>query len=235
VSGGFKEIRYAFARWLWKHGRFNAFVNRLRSRKNIPVIRFDIIFDGFPRSSNTYGAFMLMGSQQDRLKVLMHEHRPSVFHRAAQLGKPACLTVRDPLDATVSWMIYTGSPAAKVLDSYIFFYEVLLPDRSKFLVLPFSVIIDDYPLVLRLMNLRFGLNLETDIDVDGCRDEAFRRIEKLFTDEKGILDPRKVPRPEEGRRELYEIYQGEYRRDLARLRPSTGSSRTDFQLPRMSR
>jgi hypothetical protein len=252
------DLRYAFARLLWTQWTLNRFINRLGGRHSVIVEGYDIVFDGFPRSSNTFGAFMLLATQEDCLKVLLHEHRPAIFHRAARLGKPACLTLRDPLDAVASWVVYTGNPIREVLDYYIFFYEVLLPDRSRFLVLPFPVVVGDYPLVLRLINQRFGLRLTTDFDLEACRDDAFRRIEALFTDEHGNLDPMKVPRPEAARRklqsdirakilsprhanrvkrcrELYDIYHAEYAREMDRLQAADAGSRTDFQLPRMSR
>jgi hypothetical protein len=236
-----RMIRLSLARLLWTNWTFNRFFNHLRSRKHVVVRNFDLVFDGFPRSSNTFGAFMVLATQKDRLKVLMHEHKPSLFYRAARIGKPACLTLRDPVDAAASWVLYTGFPVQKVIDYYIFFYEVLLPVRSKFLVLPFSAIIEDFTLVVQLINMRFDLGLVTNFDGEACRAEALRRIEALFTDEQGVLDPLKVPWPEKTRkernaeirseilssrhagglarcRELYAIYEGEYRRDLATLR-----------------
>ncbi len=234
-------MRLSLARLLWTNWTFNRFYNRLRHRKHIVVRDFDLIFDGFPRSSNTYGAFMVQTTQKDTLKVLMHEHKPSLFYRASRIDKPACLTLRDPVDAAASWVLYTGFSVQKVIDYYIFFYEVLLPVRSKFLVLPFSVIIEDFPLVVQLINRRFNLGLTTDFDGEACRAEAFRRIEVLFTNEQGVLDPLKVPRPDDTRkernaavrreivspahaaglarcRELYAIYEAEFQRDLAAFR-----------------
>ena len=242
-------IRYALARLLWSNWKFNNFCNRLRRRDSIIVRNFDLVFDGFPRSSNTYGAFMLQVTQQDRFKVLMHEHRPSIFYRAAQLDKPACLTLREPIDAASSWVLYTGFSIQKVIDYYIFFYEVLLPVRSRLLVLPFPVIIENFGLALRLINHRFGMTLTTKFDAQACGREAFRRIETLFTDEEGTLDPFKVPRPEESRfrrnaevraelhlpryaaslercRKLHSIYEAEYQRELDRLQLAEARSGT---------
>lgn len=241
-------FKYTLARLLWSSWKLNRLCNRLCFREEIRVRDFDVVFDGFPRSSNTFGALMLSVTQQDRLKVLMHKHRPSVFYRASRIGKPACLTLRNPIHAVASWVIYSNLPVQKVIDDYIFFYEVLLPVRSKFLVLPFAVITHDFQLVCKLINFRFGLNLAIDFEVESCSRETFRRIDAQCTDRNGRLDPLKVPRPEEARdelnarirqevlspryasslkrcQELYEIYKTDYSRDLALLCSSPGSSK----------
>jgi len=234
-------IKYRVARAVWSNRPLVRLLNKVRSRTQVFDQHFDVLFDGFPRSGSTYGAWMLRVTQQDRLKVVTFQHKPSLFYWAARIDKPACLTVRSPVDAISSWVMCTDFSIRKVIDDYVYFYEVLLPDRAGFLVLPFSVITDDYPLVLQLIALRFGLDLNFDFDLEACSSEVFARIDAKFTDKSGMIDRCKVSRPDETRkkrnaqlreellspryaaglrrcRELYSAYESEYSRDLVRLR-----------------
>jgi hypothetical protein len=107
-------------------------------------------------------------------------------------------------------------------------------------VLPFSVITGDYPLVLQLIAMRFGLDLNFDFDMEACSRETFARIDAKFSDKSGVVNRSTVARPDETRkkrsaqlreellsprysaglgrcRELHDAYESEYSRDLARL------------------
>ena len=234
------SIKYGLAEAVWSNRPLVRLLNKIRSRAQVFDQDFDILFDGFPRSGNTFGAMMLRVTQQDRIKVLTHQHKPSLFFQAARIDKPACMTLRSPVDAIPSWVIFTDFSIQKVIDYYIFFYEVLLPHRAKFLVLPFSVITGDYPLVLRLIAMRFGFDLKFDFDAEACNREAFARIDAVFLDKCGMVNRSTVARPDETRkkrsaqlreellshryvaglgrcRELYHAYETEYSRDRARL------------------
>jgi hypothetical protein len=225
---------------VWSNRPLIRLLNKVRSRAQVFDQDFDILFDGFPRSGNTFGTMMLLVTQQDRIKVLTHQHKPSLFFQAARIDKPACMTLRSPVDAISSWVIYTDFSIQKVIDYYVFFYEVLLPHRAKFLVLPFSVITGNYPLVLRLIAMRFGLDLNFDFDMEACSQEAFVRIDAVFSDKSGTVNRSTVARPDGTRkkrsiqlreellsqryvaglgrcRELHDAYEREHSRDLARL------------------
>jgi len=225
---------------LWSNRPLVRVLNKFRGRDQIFDHDFDILFDGFPRSGNTFGAEMLLVTQKDSLKVVMHQHKPSLFFWAAQIDKPACLTLRPPVDAIPSWVIYTGFSIQKVIDYYVFFYEVLFPYRAKYLVLPFSVITRDFPLALQLISMRFGMKMILEFDVEASSREAFARIDAFFVDKNGAVDKATVARPDETRkqrsaqlreelltsryaaglkrcRELHDAYESEFSRDLARL------------------
>jgi len=170
-------------------------MQKLRGRGNPLNPNYDILFDGFPRSGNTFGSFMLSGSQQGRVKVVTHRHTPPPFLRAAELNRPACLTLRRPLDAITSWIIYTNRPVRSVIRYYLDFHQILLPYRSQFLILPFFVITEDFPLVIQLINLRFGLNLESQFDLEACEREVFNKIDNKWRNESGIVNEFQVARP----------------------------------------
>jgi len=183
------------SRFLWGHPHTYQIVQKLRSRGDVFDTNYDILFDGFPRSGNTFGAFMLAVSQQNRLKVNTHRHTPPPFIRALEVGKPTCLTLRAPLDALTSWIIYSNRPISTVIQYYIDFYEVLLPHRSKVQILPFKIITEDFPFVIQLINTRFGLNLESQLDFDACKQEVFERIDASWKRKGGVIDESRVARP----------------------------------------
>jgi hypothetical protein len=153
---------------------------------------------------------MLAISQQHRIKVGTHKHLPPFLLAALRQDIPVCLTIRPPADAAISWAIYTHGNLAVVLEKYIDFYTVLLPYRTRFLVLPFHLITDDCMTMLTLVSLRFGLNLTIPADTDLCAQEAFQRIDKIWSDDLGGIKEWQVARPHPSR----EVQKSELLRQL---------------------
>jgi hypothetical protein len=197
-------FRQTALRFLWNRPLLYQVVQKLRFRGNVFSSNYDILFDGFPRSGNTFGALMLAVSQQNRLRVITHRHTPPPLIHAIQLNKPACLTLRRPLDAIVSWIIYTNRSSQSVIQYYLDFYQILLAHRSQFLILPFNVITGDFPLVIQLVNMRFGLDLDSQFDLEACKSEVLERIDNRWKCKRGIVDASRVARPHplrDGRKE----------------------------------
>jgi len=192
-------LKQVILRSIWNRPLLYRVIQKLRSRGDAFNLDYDILFDGFPRSGNTFGSFMLLKSQQNRLKVVTHWHTPPPFLRAAEMNKPACLTLRRPLDAITSWIIYTNRSTRSIIQYYLDFYQILLPYRSKFLVLPFFVITEDFPLVIQLINLRFGMNLESRFDFESCKRETFSHIDNRWKNKSGVVNELRVARPYPGR------------------------------------
>ena len=225
--------------FLWSHPSWYRAVEKLRFRIEGFDSNFDLLFDGFPRSGNTFGSMMVLVSQQDRLKVRSRRHNPRDFIRSVKVDKPACLTLRRPVDAISSWIIYNNLSIDSMVRFYINFYRILLPYRSSFLVLPFYAITGDMPLVIDLINLRFGMNLERQFDLEACKIKALERIDNVWRNDRGIVNEFQVARPHPAREqrkmelkqellsprysdllrrceELYQIYEREF---LSRLPP----------------
>jgi hypothetical protein len=197
-------FRQTALRFLWSRPLLYQAVQKLRLRGNVFDPNYDILFDGFPRSGNTFGALMLAVSQQNRLRVITHRHTPPPLIRAIQMNKPACLTLRRPLDAIVSWIIYTNRSPQSVIQYYSDFYQILLAHRSQFLILPFNVITGDFPLVIQLINMRFGLDLDSQFDLEACKSEVLERIDNKWKCRRGIVNVYRVARPHplrDGRKE----------------------------------
>ena len=182
-------------RYIWNRPLLYQVIQKLRSRGDVLDPNYDILFDGFPRSGNTFGSLMILESQQNRLKVITHRHTPPPFLRAAEMDKPACLTLRRPFDAIISWVIYTKRSIRSVIQYYIDFHQILLPHRSKFLILPFFVITEDFPLVIQLINARFRMNLNHQFDLEACKLKVFERIDDRWKSDRGIVNEFRVARP----------------------------------------
>jgi len=110
-------------RFLWSRPKLYKVVQKLRRRED-PLLdpNYDLLFDGFPRSGNTFGSFMIDVSQQNSLKLVAHHHTPRIFIWAAQGDKPACLTIRRPIDAITSWVVYSNHPIHAAIKYYHNFY-----------------------------------------------------------------------------------------------------------------
>lgn len=188
-------LKHYALRYIWKRPLLYQAVQRIRSRGDVLDPNYDILFDGFPRSGNTFGSLMILESQQNRLKVITHRHTPPPFLRAVEMNKPACLTLRCPLNAITSWVIYTNRSIRSVIQYYLDFYQILLPYRAQFLVLPFFVITEDFPLVIQLINARFDMNLEHQFDLEACKREVFERIDNRWKNNRGIVNEFRVARP----------------------------------------
>jgi hypothetical protein len=228
-------------RYFWSHPKIFQAYAKLRHGIDIYHAPYNFLFDGFPRSGNTFGSRMLAATQNDSVRVLSNVHCPPFFLAALDLGKPACLTIRQPADAIVSWVIYKRSlPIDVVLKLYIDFYSVLLPYRSRLLVVPFDLITRDFRKVLQLINHRYDLKLIVPDDTTAFEAEANKRIDKFIESTAASVDPLKVARPNQEREKykcevsealtapryrsllaecesLFAIMQQEYEASLARL------------------
>jgi hypothetical protein len=208
----FRASKRTAARFFWSRPKIYRWIGILRGRGDIFEEDYDIIFDGYPRSGNTFGWQMLMVSQNDAPRVKVHQHMPSFLITGIMMKKAVCLTIRRPIDAVASQIIYAPGDIKSELEQYIDFYTVLLPFRSQLLVLPYDVIIGDFTKLLALMNQRFGLELQIPSDLDHCQRETFSRIDDMWRDESGNVDVLKVGRPHQGRDPLKKNLQKEMAR-----------------------
>lgn len=200
-----RVIRRAIARFLWSRPRLYRFIGLLKGRGDVLDTNYDIAVDGYPRSGNTFAAQMIMVTQEDKLKVKVHLHLPTVLINATRIHKPVCLVIRRPIDAVASQLIYSGGKIRSELEQYIDFYTVLLPFRSRLLVLPFDAITRDFKIDLALINQRFGLELKIPIDLSPCQQEAFVRIDNMWRDPSGKVDKLRMGRPHPNREALKKV------------------------------
>ena len=209
-------------RFSWSHPRLYRVYGQVCHKIDIfDSSSYDFAFDGFPRSGNTFGSRMLAATQDNKIKVLSNAHCPPFLLAALQLDKPVCLTIRRPEDAVVSWYLFKKKMSMEeVLRLYIDFHSVMLPYRSRVLVVPFSVITQDFGIVLRLINRRFHCELAVPQDIGSYQQTVFARIDRYYEGRPGGYDILQVARPHQERDELKpfaheKLRSPQYRRLLA--------------------
>ncbi len=134
----------------------------------------DLVVEGFPRSGNTFAVFAFREAQEREVRIAHHMHAPAQIVRAARLGVPALVLLRDPVDAALSLMLrdprYTAEGALRY---YVSFYEAVAGYRDHFVLGAFEEVTRDYGPVIERVNGRFG----TSFGVFG-HDE--KNVEKVF-------------------------------------------------------
>ena len=191
-------------RFLWSRPEIYRIYLRRRHGTNLFNPDLQLVIDGFPRSGNSYSGRMIGLSQGENFKFLSQCHCPPFLLAALKMGTPAALTLRQPEDSAVSWVILRKLPMDVVLKLYIDFHRVLLRQRKKLLVLNFKTITGDFSLVLRMMNRRFGLKLDVPENIHATKEEAFSHIDSYYQQQPGGYDPMKVARPHPERDQMKE-------------------------------
>jgi hypothetical protein len=113
------------------------------------------VIEGFPRSANTFASYAFIDSQGEDARFGNHFHSPAQFQLAREYGVPAILVIREPRDACLSFMVFTGSDAKDALRSYIAFHAPLPALRGSYLAASFDDVTSDFGAVLRRANEMF--------------------------------------------------------------------------------
>lgn len=136
-------------------------VRGLSERERLVDDSMDACIDGFPRSANTlaYHAFV---RANPGVRVAHHLHTPIQVVRAVELGVPCAVTIRAPLEAISSFLVFRAAiePGAETVAGavrrYIDFYERVAEVRDEVVVCSFERIVADPAVVARELNNRFG-------------------------------------------------------------------------------
>jgi hypothetical protein len=192
-------------------GRYRATFELLRLdrrlRPRLLHTETDVCIEGFPRSANSLAvhAFRLANP---RARIAHHVHVPMQVVRAADLGVPCVVLIRDPLDAIASLLIMSEGalPDGIAIRSYASFYAKVAAVRERVVITPFADVVDDPSVVSRLVNDHFGTTFEA-LPAEEGKILATERIRAanlardrpqtwwtIPTDEKNALKPRILER-----------------------------------------
>jgi len=181
---------------VWRSPLLYFFYGGLRSNRGVYDRDFDLAVEGFPRSGNTYARKMFEHTNRDKIRIRSHGHRPPFVLAALQLAKPVALLVRKPLDAAVSWHIYTGLPLEYILNQYILYHRILLPFRKNLLIIQFGDLVEKpFAHQLERIEERFKLGLRTKIDEEQLRTLVVAEIHQTCTSDVGTIDVFRVNVP----------------------------------------
>ena len=121
----------------------------------------DIVVEGLPRSGNTFAAFALRRAAEGQIRVSSHVHVPAQVSRAVRRGVPTVVTIREPVEATVSHMAAVPHLSAKrALREYIDYYQRMIPLADHVVVADFDEIVSDFGQVVERVNAHFDVTLE---------------------------------------------------------------------------
>lgn len=154
----------------------------LRGSKRPTLARRDsaIVIEGFLRSGNTfsYAAFTLANGAEAH--VGRHLHSPAHVLRAARLGLPTVVLIRQPRDALLSYLMRrdTLTPHDAVLE-YLDFYRTAWPVRDRFVTATFDRVISDFGSVIEEVNERFGTSFRRYEPTAENEAAAFAVVEEM--------------------------------------------------------
>jgi hypothetical protein len=116
----------------------------------------DLVIEGMGRSGNTFAVDAFQSVQSTPVRLVHHTHSAAQVIRAARLGRPALVIVRDPAEVVVSQMILRGIGAGPPLRAWIRFHRRLLPFRHRIVVATFEDVTSDLGAVIHRVNDSFG-------------------------------------------------------------------------------
>jgi len=117
----------------------------------------EIVIEGYPRSGNTFAVVAFRQAQGREILIAHHLHAAAQIKRAASLGVPAVVLIREPSEAVLSLVVRDPHASMRwALRSYIRFYSAVVPYLEKTVVAPFTMVTSDLTSVIRTVNTRYG-------------------------------------------------------------------------------
>lgn len=138
-----------------RRARCYALVRR-RVRQNIVGSHTLIVFEGYPRSANTY-ATTAFRMANEGTRYASHLHSSVNVELGIDRGLPVVVLIRDPLDAVTSELQYApGLSPSLAIRSYVEFYRRVSPLLLRVLLVSFETATRDFGRVVDAVNERFG-------------------------------------------------------------------------------
>ncbi len=185
---------------------------------------YDVLVDGYPRSSNTYTWYMFLISQKHTIshgiasvqvprssgvKLKGHIHIAAFVIHAAQHQKPICFLIRRPDKAIVSWHIAYHTDFEELkgdnqtleerLDYYIAYHKAVLPYKKSMYIANFDRTTKDFKSVVAGLIEHYGLELSLDFDSEATDLEAKKQIHLFNTTSSGNINMQALHLPSESR------------------------------------
>lgn len=185
----------------------------------------EIVIEGYPRSANTFAVAAFQLAQGRQVEIAHHLHAAAQIKRAARLGVPAVVLVREPSEAILSLMV--RDPAASMrwaLRSYVRFYSSIIPCLEQTVVAPFATVTSDFTSIIRTVNSRYGTEFTELAPTEDSLETVRQSVESMGKRDSmrtGQDYSRGVALPSAERRRAKEARRSEYldeRYKLLRLR-----------------
>lgn len=133
----------------------------------------EIVIEAYPRSGNSFTVTAFKLAQPRPVHVAHHLHAAAQVKTGIRRGLPTLVTVRDPEEAILSYVILTPHLRVKqALQSYLDFHEGILAIKGQLVVSTFSQVTTDFGAVIRRVNEKFGSTFvefdHTEANVKRC-------------------------------------------------------------------
>ena len=118
-----------------------------------------LVIEGFPRSGNSFArrAFVLaQNGSFDTKRIAHHVHVPAQVVQAARWQIPTLVLIRRPRDAVLSFALWDPISVDQAIRYYLSFYETVEEYRDAFVLGLFEEITEDFGLVIKRINDKFG-------------------------------------------------------------------------------
>lgn len=174
----------------------------------------EIVIEGYPRSANTFAVAAFQLAQDREVEIAHHLHAAAQIKRAARLGVPTVLLVREPSEAILSLMVRDPAASARwALRSYVRFYSSVVPYLDKTVIAPFATVTSDFGSIIRMVNTRYGTVFDELAPTEDTRQSVRQAVESMGKRDSmrtGQDFGRGVALPSEERRLAKEARRSEY-------------------------
>ncbi|MGH3087377.1 MAG: hypothetical protein ACRDSJ_08675, partial [Rubrobacteraceae bacterium] len=175
-----------------------------RDRRQVVGRETELLIEGFPRSANSFAVVAFRRAQRRKVRLANNLHVPAQVIRAARLGVPALVLIREPKDAVASLAIRDPISIDRALKYYVSFYETVAGYREAYVLGLFEEVTGDYGAVIERVNAKFGTDFLPFRHTERSVRRVFGRIdrvyEKDFEGESAFEDA--VSRPSASREEM---------------------------------
>lgn len=157
--------------------------------KCLMSVNVDICLDGFPRSGNSFFTALLRVCYSN-LKIAHHIHSVANILLCLKKGIPCFVLIRNPVDAITSFIMREQSMSKENLNEnyyyeygleyYKSFYEAILRDKNKLVVINFDEYISNPKEFLDIILEKNDLGLKplSKQEVDKKVEEALKKVKK---------------------------------------------------------
>ncbi|MBW1741771.1 MAG: hypothetical protein JRJ42_11720 [Deltaproteobacteria bacterium] len=158
----------------------------------------ELVIEGYPRSANTFAVVAFELAQGRPVSIAHHLHLPLNVVLAAKRNLPCLVLIRDPDEAVLSLTVgFLKTGIRQALREYVRFYKRIKPYREHYVVASFEEVTQDFGLVIRKMNRKFGTNYREFEHTPENVKKCFERIELItfWQDRLPRVNEVTVPRP----------------------------------------
>jgi len=140
----------------------------------------ELVIEGYPRSANTFAVVAFRHAQGRNVPLAHHLHVEAQIIKAAELGIPVLVLIRNPVDAIKSLLIrHPEGGLIQYANWFTSFYEAIEPVKGKVVIADFTEVTSNFGLVIRRVNEKFGTNFTEFVHSDVSMREVFAAIDEI--------------------------------------------------------